>query len=114
MLCIFQKFPYIYGFKSFMLCICSWSRLKNRFLLTTYALGLSFHVKALVLLPICRLLIAIYICDTSPHLTKGSSTVFISSISAYQPLPAMAMYGVIKTALLGLTKRNSIMEKTPL
>ncbi|MFS8015559.1 putative short-chain dehydrogenase/reductase SDR, NAD(P)-binding domain superfamily [Helianthus anomalus] len=42
--------------------------------------------------------------DASPHLTKGSSIVFISSISAYQPPPAMAMYGVTKTALLGLTK----------
>ncbi|XP_071698553.1 tropinone reductase-like 3 isoform X2 [Rutidosis leptorrhynchoides] len=42
--------------------------------------------------------------DASPYLTKGSSIVFISSISAYQPPSGMAMYGVTKTALLGLTK----------
>ncbi|PWA57112.1 glucose/ribitol dehydrogenase [Artemisia annua] len=42
--------------------------------------------------------------DASPHLTKGSSIVFISSLSAYQPPSSMAMYGVTKTALLGLTK----------
>lgn len=35
---------------------------------------------------------------------KGSSVVFISSIAGYQPPSAMAMYGVTKTALLGLTK----------
>ncbi|XP_024962152.1 tropinone reductase-like 3 [Cynara cardunculus var. scolymus] len=42
--------------------------------------------------------------DASPHLTKGSSIVFISSIAAYQPPSSMSMYGVTKTALLGLTK----------
>ncbi|KAD3336693.1 hypothetical protein E3N88_32212 [Mikania micrantha] len=42
--------------------------------------------------------------DASPHLTKGSSIVFISSISAFQPPAGLAMYGVTKTALLGLTK----------
>ncbi|MFS7905029.1 putative short-chain dehydrogenase/reductase SDR, NAD(P)-binding domain superfamily [Helianthus anomalus] len=42
--------------------------------------------------------------DASPHLSKCSSIVFISSISAFQPPPGMAMYGVTKTALLGLTK----------
>ncbi|KAA8515571.1 hypothetical protein F0562_018818 [Nyssa sinensis] len=42
--------------------------------------------------------------DAAPHLQKGSSVVFISSISAYQPPASMAMYGVTKTALLGLTK----------
>ncbi|KAF9611013.1 hypothetical protein IFM89_026319 [Coptis chinensis] len=42
--------------------------------------------------------------DASPHLQKGSSVVFISSIAAYQPQGGMAMYGVTKTALLGLTK----------
>nr|XP_043611310.1 tropinone reductase-like 3 isoform X2 [Erigeron canadensis] len=43
--------------------------------------------------------------DASPYLTKGSSIVFISSTSAFQP-PAgfLAMYGVTKTTLLGLTK----------
>lgn len=40
----------------------------------------------------------------APHLKKGSSVVFISSIAAYQPEASMAMYGVTKTALLGLTK----------
>ncbi|GKE12111.1 tropinone reductase-like protein 3, partial [Tanacetum coccineum] len=42
--------------------------------------------------------------DASPHLTKGSSIVFISSLSAFQPPSSMAMYGVTKTDLLGLTK----------
>ncbi|XP_076881546.1 tropinone reductase-like 3 [Bidens hawaiensis] len=42
--------------------------------------------------------------DASPHLTKGSAIVFVSSISAYQPPPGMAMYGATKTTLLGLTK----------
>ncbi|XP_062088252.1 tropinone reductase-like 3 isoform X1 [Humulus lupulus] len=42
--------------------------------------------------------------EAAPHLKKGSSIIFISSISAYnQPLP-WAMYAVTKTALLGLTK----------
>ncbi|KAM6601964.1 hypothetical protein CsatA_021573 [Cannabis sativa] len=42
--------------------------------------------------------------DAAPHMTKGSSVVLISSITAFQPDPAVAMYGVTKTALLGLTK----------
>ncbi|KAI3419301.1 uncharacterized protein J3R85_013301 [Psidium guajava] len=42
--------------------------------------------------------------DAAPHLQKGSSVVFISSIAGYQPQASMAMYGVTKTALLGLAK----------
>ncbi|KAF7149751.1 hypothetical protein RHSIM_Rhsim02G0104500 [Rhododendron simsii] len=42
--------------------------------------------------------------DATPHLQKGSSVIFISSITAYQPPSSLAMYGVTKTALLGLTK----------
>lgn len=42
--------------------------------------------------------------DAAPHLSKGSSVVFISSIGAYSPASSMAMYGVTKTTLLGLTK----------
>ncbi|KAE8711835.1 Short-chain dehydrogenase/reductase SDRA [Hibiscus syriacus] len=42
--------------------------------------------------------------DAAPHLKKGSSIIFISSYGGYQPQPSMAMYGVTKTALLGLTK----------
>ena len=42
--------------------------------------------------------------DAAPHLTKGSSVVLISSIAGYHPQAGMAMYGVTKTALLGLTK----------
>lgn len=42
--------------------------------------------------------------DAAPHLSKGSSVIFISSISAYIPQSSMAMYAVTKTALLGLTK----------
>lgn len=42
--------------------------------------------------------------DAAPHLQKGSSVVLISSIAGYHPQSSMAMYGVTKTALLGLTK----------
>ncbi|XP_021766807.1 tropinone reductase-like 3 [Chenopodium quinoa] len=42
--------------------------------------------------------------DAAPHLTKESAIIFISSITAYQPMPLMTMYGVTKTALHGLTK----------
>ncbi|XP_027332877.1 tropinone reductase-like 3 [Abrus precatorius] len=42
--------------------------------------------------------------DASPHLQKGSSVVIISSITGYNPPASLAMYGVTKTALLGLTK----------
>ncbi|XP_042508870.1 tropinone reductase-like 3 isoform X2 [Macadamia integrifolia] len=42
--------------------------------------------------------------DAAPHMQKGSSVVLISSIAGYQPQGSMAMYGVTKTALLGLTK----------
>ncbi|XXG53711.1 hypothetical protein AAC387_Pa03g1768 [Persea americana] len=40
----------------------------------------------------------------APHLRNGSSVVFISSIAGYQPEVPLAMYGVTKTALFGLTK----------
>ncbi|KAH9605358.1 hypothetical protein KSS87_011737 [Heliosperma pusillum] len=42
--------------------------------------------------------------DASPHLTNNSSVVFVSSIAGFGPQASMAMYGVTKTALLGLTK----------
>ncbi|KAG8646783.1 tropinone reductase-like 3 isoform X2 [Manihot esculenta] len=42
--------------------------------------------------------------DAAPHMQKGSSVVLISSITGYNPYPSLAMYGVTKTALLGLTK----------
>lgn len=42
--------------------------------------------------------------DVAPHLQKGSSVVLISSIEGFQPSALLAMYGVTKTALLGLTK----------
>ncbi|KAI3466529.1 hypothetical protein Pfo_023192 [Paulownia fortunei] len=42
--------------------------------------------------------------EAAPHLQKGSSVVFVSSIAAFQPPKGLAMYGVTKTALLGLTK----------
>ncbi|KAI3928535.1 hypothetical protein MKW98_024136 [Papaver atlanticum] len=50
--------------------------------------------------------------EAAPHLRKGSSLVFISSISAYRPPLSMGMYGVTKTALLGLTKALAI-EMSP-
>ncbi|KAK4270990.1 hypothetical protein QN277_019752 [Acacia crassicarpa] len=42
--------------------------------------------------------------DAVPYLSKGSSVVLISSIAGYNPPSALAMYGVTKTALFGLTK----------
>ncbi|CAI0410864.1 unnamed protein product [Linum tenue] len=42
--------------------------------------------------------------DAAPHMPKGSSVVLVSSITGYHPPSSMAMYGVTKTALLGLTK----------
>ncbi|MBA0627670.1 hypothetical protein Godav_022480, partial [Gossypium davidsonii] len=42
--------------------------------------------------------------EAAPYLQKGSSVVLISSIMGYHPQIAMAMYGITKTALLGLTK----------
>ncbi|KAL3519397.1 hypothetical protein ACH5RR_017546 [Cinchona calisaya] len=42
--------------------------------------------------------------EAAPYLKKGSSVILISSIAGYQPESSMAMYGVTKTALLGLTK----------
>ncbi|CAL4901624.1 unnamed protein product [Urochloa decumbens] len=42
--------------------------------------------------------------DAAPHLRKGSSVLIISSVTGYNPEQGLAMYGVTKTALLGLTK----------
>ncbi|XAR53831.1 hypothetical protein NMG60_11022527 [Bertholletia excelsa] len=42
--------------------------------------------------------------DAAPHMQKGSSVVLISSIAGFQPRPPLAMYGVTKTALFGLSK----------
>ncbi|XLS61793.1 hypothetical protein HN51_016021, partial [Arachis hypogaea] len=42
--------------------------------------------------------------DAAPHLDKGSSVVIISSITGFNPLASMSMYGVTKTTLFGLTK----------
>ncbi|KAL0699156.1 hypothetical protein Bca4012_055278 [Brassica carinata] len=39
----------------------------------------------------------------APHLEKGSSVIFITSIAVFQPQVPTAMYGDTKTALLGLT-----------
>ena len=38
------------------------------------------------------------------HMRPGSSVVYISSYTAFNPSPPIAMYAVSKTALLGLTK----------
>lgn len=54
----------------------------------------EINVKATVLL----------VQEAVPHMPKGSSIITISSIAAYQPQATMSMYGVTKTALLGLTK----------
>ncbi|KAM0933964.1 putative short-chain dehydrogenase/reductase SDR, NAD(P)-binding domain superfamily [Dioscorea sansibarensis] len=44
----------------------------------------------------------------APHLKKGSSVILISSIGGYFPPKRFAMYGVTKTALLGLTKALAV------
>jgi len=51
--------------------------------------------------------------DAVPHLQKGSSVVIISSIAGYNPPPSLAMYGVTKTALLGLTKVSTSLAIVP-
>mmetsp|Transcript_8908 Transcript_8908/g.21479 ORF Transcript_8908/g.21479 Transcript_8908/m.21479 type:complete len:253 (+) Transcript_8908:58-816(+) len=42
--------------------------------------------------------------EAIPYLTAGGSFVFVSSQMALQPSPPLGVYGVSKTALLGLTK----------
>ncbi len=42
--------------------------------------------------------------EVVPHLRPGSSIVYISSYTAFNPTPPIPMYAVSKTALLGLTK----------
>ncbi|XVF75251.1 hypothetical protein PTKIN_Ptkin13bG0172600 [Pterospermum kingtungense] len=54
----------------------------------------EINVKATVLL----------LQEAASHMQKGSSVVLISSIAGFHPQHAMLMYGVTKTALLGLTK----------
>lgn len=51
--------------------------------------------------------------DAAPHLKKGSSVVLIASLVAYNPPPTMAMYGVTKTAVLGLTKVSTWLALVP-
>ncbi|RYR53102.1 hypothetical protein Ahy_A06g028017 [Arachis hypogaea] len=48
--------------------------------------------------------------DAAPHLDKGSSVVIISSITGFNPLASMSMYGVTKTTLFGLTKVDMLLE----
>lgn len=54
----------------------------------------EINVKATILL----------VQDAAAHLSRDSSIIIISSIAAYGPQSTMSMYGVTKTALLGLTK----------
>jgi dehydrogenase/reductase SDR family member 4 len=42
--------------------------------------------------------------EALPHMRRGSSLLFVTSITAYQPAPPLAMYAVSKTALLGVVK----------
>eukprot|EP00192_Tetraselmis_astigmatica_P018594 CAMPEP_0117688734 /NCGR_PEP_ID=MMETSP0804-20121206/24027_1 /TAXON_ID=1074897 /ORGANISM="Tetraselmis astigmatica, Strain CCMP880" /LENGTH=251 /DNA_ID=CAMNT_0005501285 /DNA_START=173 /DNA_END=924 /DNA_ORIENTATION=+ len=55
---------------------------------------LNVNIKAAILL----------VQEVSPHLREGSSIVFVSSQMGLQPAPPLGIYGVSKTALLGLTK----------
>lgn len=52
--------------------------------------------------------------EAAPYLQKGSSVIFVSSITAYLPAQGMAMYGVTKTALVGLTKVSSNWFQSPI
>lgn len=54
----------------------------------------DINVKAAILL----------VKEFAPHIPKGGCIVFVSSISAFSPLPLMGLYSMSKTALLGLTK----------
>jgi len=54
----------------------------------------EINVKATILL----------VQDAAAHLSQESSIIIISSVAAYRPEASMAMYGVTKTAILGLTK----------
>lgn len=54
----------------------------------------EINVKATILL----------VQDAAAHLSRDSSIIIISSIAAYGPQSTMSIYGVTKTALLGLTK----------
>lgn len=45
--------------------------------------------------------------EALPHMNKGSSIVFVSSLAGYTIFPMIAAYSVTKTALLGLTKALS-------
>eukprot|EP00897_Mesotaenium_endlicherianum_P002709 jgi/Mesen1/2466/ME000158S01660 len=48
---------------------------------------------------------AIYLVrDAAPHMPAGSAVVFVASIAAFQPFTPLGVYGVSKTALLGLAK----------
>ncbi|KAL4371545.1 hypothetical protein AHAS_Ahas06G0176500 [Arachis hypogaea] len=51
-----------------------------------------------------------FLQDAAPHLDKGSSVVIISSITGFNPLASMSMYGVTKTTLFGLTKVDMLLE----
>ncbi|KAH7446360.1 hypothetical protein KP509_01G052800 [Ceratopteris richardii] len=42
--------------------------------------------------------------EAAPHLEDGGSVIFISSVVGFNPQGSLAMYGVTKTALFGLTK----------
>ncbi|MCO5591865.1 hypothetical protein L7F22_045858 [Adiantum nelumboides] len=42
--------------------------------------------------------------EAASHLEEGGSVILISSITGYNPQGSLAMYGVTKTALFGLTK----------
>ena len=42
--------------------------------------------------------------EVLPHLQPFANFVFISSVGAYDPAPPLGLYGVSKTALIGLTK----------
>lgn len=46
----------------------------------------------------------LFLQEAAPHLRKGSSVVLISSIAGYRPVYSVALYGMTKTALFGLTK----------
>ncbi|KAJ6893185.1 tropinone reductase-like 3 [Populus alba x Populus x berolinensis] len=45
--------------------------------------------------------------DAAPHMKKSSSVILISSVGGYHVNDSLAMYGVTKTALFGLTKVSS-------
>lgn len=50
-----------------------------------------------------------FVKDAKPFLNPRASFLFIASNAGYTPAPPLGLYGVSKTALIGLTKVKRVM-----